>query len=64
MAALLDEHRDQMVELRETARGSVKDIDVASHLRLLDIILWCSQHDLLARRGKRRNAWLDAPCRP
>jgi hypothetical protein len=64
MAAFLDEHRDQMIELRETVGGSVKDIDVASDLRLHDIVIWCSQDDLLERRGKRRNAWLEAPRRP
>jgi hypothetical protein len=63
LAAFLDEHRDQMIELRETARASVKDIGMASDLRLLDIVIWCSQDDLLERPGKRRNAWLDAPHR-
>jgi hypothetical protein len=63
LAAYLDEHRDQVIELRETARAAVKDIDVASDLRLLDIVIWCSQDDLLERRGKRRNVWLDAPRR-
>ena len=62
LAAFLDEHRDQIIELRETARVSVRDIDVASDLRLLDIVIWCSQDDLLERRGKR-NVWLDAPHR-
>ena len=60
LAAFLDEHRDQVIELRETARASVRDIDVASDLRLLDIVIWCSQDDLLERPGKRRNVWLDA----
>jgi hypothetical protein len=64
MAAFLDEHRDQMIGLREAVGGSVKDIDMASDLRLLDIVIWCSQDDLLERRGKRRNAWLDARRRP
>lgn len=63
LATVLDTHRDQMIELRETARASVRDIDVASDLRLLDIVIWCSQDDLLERRGKRRNLWLDAPHR-
>jgi hypothetical protein len=63
LAAYLDEHRDQMIELRETARVSVGDIDVASDLRLLDIVIWCSQDDLQERPGKKRNAWLDAPHR-
>jgi hypothetical protein len=63
LAAFLDEHRDQMIELRETASVSVRDIDVASDLRLLDIVIWCSQDDLLERRGKKRNVWLDAPHR-
>jgi hypothetical protein len=52
-----------MIELRETVRVSVGDIDVASDLRLLDIVIWCSQDDLLERRGKKRNVWLDAPHR-
>ncbi|ORW29574.1 hypothetical protein AWB91_23085 [Mycobacterium paraense] len=63
LAAFLTEHRDQMIELRETARAAVRDIDVASDLRLLDIVIWCSQDDLLERAGKMRNAWLDAPHR-
>lgn len=63
LAAYLDEHRDQMIELREIARVSVRDIDVASDLRLLDIVIWCSQDDLLERSGKKRNEWLDAPHR-
>ncbi|OBG94395.1 hypothetical protein A5697_26275 [Mycobacterium sp. E3251] len=61
LAAYLDEHRDQMIELRETARVSVRDIDVASDLRLLDIVIWCSQDDFLERPGKKRNGWLDSP---
>ena len=60
LAVFLDEHRHQMIDLRETARVSVKDIDVASDLRLLDIVIWCSQDDLLERSGKQRNVWLDA----
>lgn len=63
LATYLDEQRDQMMELRETVRASVGDIDVASDLRLLDIVIWCSQDDLLERSGKKRNGWLDAPCR-
>jgi hypothetical protein len=63
LAAFLNEHRDQMIELRETARASVRDIDVASDLRLLDIVIWCSQDDLLERLGKKRSVWLDAPHR-
>lgn len=60
MAAFLNGHRDQMIELRETVRVCVGDIDVASDLRLLDIVIWCSQDDLVERRGKKRNLWLDA----
>lgn len=63
LAAFLSEHRAQIIELRETARASVKDIDTASDLRLLDIVIWCSQDDLLERAGKKRNAWLNAPHR-
>lgn len=64
MAGFLDEHRGQMIELREIVRASVEDIDVAPDLRLLDIVIWCSQDDLLERSGKKRNAWLDAAHRP
>lgn len=63
LAGYLHEHRDQMIELREAARGPVEDIDVASDLRLLDIVIWCSQDDRQERAGKRRNAWLNAPDR-
>ncbi len=63
LAVYLDEHRDQMIELRETTRVSVEDIDVASDLRLLDIVIWCSQDDRQERPGKKRNAWLDSPDR-
>lgn len=63
LAVYLDEHRGQMIELREAARDSVEDIDVASDLRLLDIVIWCSQDDRQERAGKSRNAWLDAPGR-
>jgi integrase len=34
LTAFLDGHRDQMIELRETTRVSVRDIAVASDLRL------------------------------
>jgi hypothetical protein len=64
LAGYLDGHRDQMIELRETARVSVRDIDMASDLRLLDIVIWCSQDDLLERPGKKRNdgwTFLTAP---
>lgn len=61
MADYMDQNRDQMIELRETARGSVADIDVASDLRLLDIVVWCSQDDRLERAGKKQNVWLNAP---
>lgn len=63
LARFLDDHRDQMSELRETVRGSVNDIVRATDLRLLDIMIWCSQDDLLERPGKKRNIWLDAPLR-
>ncbi|OYN82756.1 hypothetical protein CG716_00640 [Mycolicibacterium sphagni] len=60
LATYLNQHREHMTQLRESLRGSVADIDVASDLRLLDIVLWCSQDDKDERAGKRRNAWLDA----
>jgi uncharacterized protein DUF6308 len=64
LAVFLAENRQQMAELREGARATVCDIDVASDLRLLDILIWCSQDDTQERAGKKRNAWLDAPRKP
>jgi hypothetical protein len=64
LAAFLDEHRDQMIELRETARVSVRDIDVASDLRLLDIVIRCSQvtcWSVAARSGTYGSTILTAP---
>lgn len=61
LASYLDEHRDQMSELRQTVRDPVRDIDVASDLRLLDIVIWCSRDDELERSNKKRNKWLEAP---
>jgi hypothetical protein len=61
LAAFLHQNRDQLTELRETVRASVCDIDVASDLRLLDIVIWCSQDDRQERSGKQRNQWLNAP---
>ncbi|XVX20384.1 DUF6308 family protein [Actinomycetota bacterium] len=60
----LAQHDELMGELRASARLTVPDIDVASDLRLLDIVLWCSQDDRIERPGKRRNAWLDASPAP
>ncbi|EHB54020.1 hypothetical protein MycrhDRAFT_4483 [Mycolicibacterium rhodesiae JS60] len=60
LATYLSERRDQMVQLRESVRSSVGDVDVATDLRLLDIVVWCSQDDMDERAGKKRNAWLDA----
>lgn len=64
LAVYLHEHKDQIIELRKATRDSVEDIDLASDLRLLDIVIWCSQDDRQERAGKSRNAWLDAPDRP
>lgn len=64
MAAYLGQHQQQMRELRYEVGRYVSDIDKATDLRLLDMVIWCSQDDRLQRAGKKSNAWLNAPERP
>lgn len=52
--------REFLDAVRDALRPHVPGIDLASQLRLLDMIVWTSQDDRMSRNGKLANAWRDA----
>ncbi|MGI8870883.1 MAG: DUF6308 family protein [Mycobacteriales bacterium] len=52
--------REFLDAVRDALRPHVPDIDLASQLRLLDMIVWTSQDDRMSRNGKLANTWRDA----
>lgn len=59
LRSVLREQAEQLAAVREKVREAVPDIDVATDLRLLDIIIWTSQDDRMSRPGSAANSWLD-----
>lgn len=58
LRTVLREQAEQLALVRERVRDVVPNIDVATDLRLLDIIIWTSQDDRMSRPGSAANSWL------
>lgn len=60
LRAVLRHQGKQLDRVRDEVRLIVPDIDVATDLRLLDIIVWTSQDDRLVRPGSPVDLWLQS----
>ncbi|MGI8946614.1 MAG: DUF6308 family protein [Ornithinimicrobium sp.] len=59
MRSVLREQAERLAAVRERVREVVPHIDVATDLRLLDIIIWTSQDDRMSRPGSAADFWLN-----
>lgn len=55
----LADHSATIAMLRASVCPAVPEIEALADLRLLDMVIWTSQDDLISRRGSPLNRWLN-----
>lgn len=59
LRSILRHQQGELMQIRDQVARAVPDIDKATDLRLLDIIIWTSQDDRMSRAGSPANYWLN-----
>lgn len=59
LRSVLRQQQGELTQIRDQVAYEVPDIDKATDLRLLDIIIWTSQDDRMSRAGSPANYWLN-----
>lgn len=61
LARGLATHAAELTELRRVVAPTVPEAKDVSDLRLLDMVLWTTQDDRMARRSRQGPCWIDRP---